>query len=56
MYATIWLHTCGEVIFSLNRSRTVGLMSRLSLTERHWNCILPDPSFDMVALEADTFW
>ena len=48
---TSWSHTWGHVIFRRIRSITVGLSSKLSLTERHWNC-----SRFLVARDADTFW
>jgi len=44
------------VIRSLNRSITVGDMSKLSLTDRHWNWNRPAPVLAIVARLAFTLW
>ena len=56
MYCITWFQTTGLVIRSLNRSMTVGDMSRLSLTDRHWNWKRPAPVLAMVARLAFTDW
>jgi hypothetical protein len=44
------------VILILKRSITVGDMSKLSLTERHWNWKRPDPVALIEALLALIRW
>ena len=56
MYCNTWFHTTGLVIRTRNRSITVGLISRLSLTERHWNWKRPEPPLLMLARLALTDW
>ena len=56
MYCITWFQTTGLRILSRKRSMTVGDMSRLSLTLRHWNWNRPDPWALIEALLAFTRW
>ena len=56
MYWSTWFHTHGLVILNLNRSMTVGDISRLSDTDLHWNCMRPAPVLAIVARLALTDW
>jgi hypothetical protein len=56
MYASTWFQITGLRIAIRNRSITVGDMSKLSLTERHWNWKRPEPCALMLALLAETRW
>ena len=56
MYCITWFHTTGLLIASRKRSMTVGDMSRLSDTLRHWNWNRPDPCSLIEALLALTRW